>query len=85
MELKAATLGLVGFVALGLGSAPALAQDNATGMDTTTTTIVPADDNDDDGGKWGLLGLLGLAGLLGLKRRDRDDDHRRTTTGTTRP
>jgi MYXO-CTERM domain-containing protein len=73
-----------GAAALGLTSAPALAQNTADPAATTTYPAPQPTDDDDDGdaGKWGLLGLLGLAGLLGLKRRDHDHhDHRQTNTG----
>ena len=50
----------------------AAAQDRGT---------VPADSQDyDNGFDKGWFGLLGLAGLLGLKRRDRDDVHKRDAT-----
>ena len=61
-------------------AAPAVAQNAA---DPTMTAPAPVEREDDDSGKWGLLGLLGLAGLLGMKRRDRDDEIRRTGTGNT--
>ena len=59
---------------------PLVAVTSASAQDTGTDVAVPADDDDDF--PWGLLGLAGLAGLIGLKRRDRDDDIRRTGTGT---
>ena len=62
-----------------LVSSPVLAQ---TPDHTTTVRTTDDDDNDDDTGKWGLAGLLGLLGLLGLRRRDDDNDRRRTTNRT---
>ena len=62
-------------------TAPAVAQTADPATDPTMTTAAPVENNDDEF-PWGLLGLLGLAGLLGLKRRDRDDVHRTTGTGT---
>ena len=56
---------------------PVIAQNTDN---TTTTTATTDDDDDDDNDNWGLAGLLGLLGLLGLRKRDRDDDRRTTTT-----
>jgi hypothetical protein len=58
---------------------PAVAQTAAPPADPMMTNPEPVEDDDDF--PWGLLGLLGLAGLMGLKKRDRDDDVRRTGTG----
>lgn len=63
-EMKLALL----VAALGLTSAPALAQDTTTGTTTTDTTTTQEDR--DDGMDWGWLGLLGLAGLAGLRRKE---------------
>jgi len=57
---------------------PAIAQNDAT----TRTEQQTNDDGDDETGKWGLAGLLGLLGLLGLKRRDDDENRRKTRTTT---
>jgi MYXO-CTERM domain-containing protein len=62
-------------------TSPAVAQTADPATDPAMTNPVPVENNDDDF-PWGLLGLLGLAGLLGLKRRDRDDVHHTTGTGT---
>ena len=62
-------------------AAPAVAQSADPATDPAMTNPTPVQDNDDEF-PWGLLGLLGLAGLLGMKRRDRDDVHRTTGTGT---
>jgi hypothetical protein len=55
-------------LALALGSATAVAQDDTTRRDTTTTRVV---DNDRDGFNLGWIGLAGLLGLLGLMPRER--------------
>jgi MYXO-CTERM domain-containing protein len=62
-------------------AAPAVAQTADPAADPMMTNPAPVEEDDDF--PWGLLGLLGLAGLLGLKKRDRDDDVRRTGTGNT--
>jgi MYXO-CTERM domain-containing protein len=62
---------------------PAIAQTGDGGATTTRTAGDDDDDDDGDSGKIGLAGLLGLLGLLGLKRKDRDDDRHRSTTGGT--
>jgi MYXO-CTERM domain-containing protein len=59
---------------------PVLGQNTAAG---TTTDPYATQTQEDDEFPWGLLGLLGLGGLLGLKRRDRDDDVRRTSSSGT--
>lgn len=61
---------------------PAVAQTADPAADPALTDPAPVEDDDEDF-PLGLLGLLGLAGLLGLKKRDRDDDVRRTGTGNT--
>ena len=76
MKLAAKTLALAFAVTL---ATPAVAQSVDPAADPAMTTSAPAEDDDDF--PWGLLGLLGLAGLLGLKRRD-DDDNIRRTSGT---
>ena len=78
MAWKSKTLAAFG-AALLTTSAAGLAQ--TTTADPTLDTM-PVEREDDDDGNWGWLGLLGLAGLLGLKKRDRDVDHRHTTTTT---
>lgn len=80
MTLKSKTIAAIGAVMLGTSSA-AIA---STVTDPAVTTIPAEDDDDGDKGLWGLAGLIGLAGLLGLKRRERDDDRRTTTTGSNR-
>ena len=74
MKINSKAAIIIGAFALS-AAAPAVAQ---TTTDPATGTTIERDD--DDSGKWGLAGLLGLLGLLGLKRRDRDDDARRTGT-----
>ena len=63
---------IFGIAAIGcmLAGQPALAQDSAKSMTTTTTTDRGTTEDKDDHGKWGLAGLLGLLGLLGLRKRD---------------
>ncbi len=79
MKINLNQLAILGAIAL--AATPAAAQNAATTADPYAAA--PVEQEDDDSGKWGLLGLLGLAGLLGMKRRDRDDDVRRTGTGNT--
>ena len=80
MAWKSNTLAALGALLL-TTSAGAIAQ-TTTADPTLDAMPVERDDDDGDEGKLGWIGLLGLAGLLGLKRRDRDDDHRHTTTTT---
>ena len=78
--MKTKTLAAVAAVLLIASGTPAVAQNMGTTTGDPYATEEPREERDHF--PWGLLGLLGLAGLLGMKRRDRDDDHRRTTTGT---
>jgi hypothetical protein len=75
MKTKVLTFAVA--IALAGGAYPAVAQDAGTG-DAYANTASQEEDNDFP---WGLLGLLGLAGLMGRKR-DNNDDSRRTSTGT---
>lgn len=69
-------------VALAATLATPAAAQTPVDLSTDPAIAAPVEDDDDDF-PLGLLGLLGLAGLLGLKKRDRDDDVRRTGTGNT--
>ncbi len=83
MTLRPKSLATVAAVTLSISASSALAAGTGTTVGGDITELGTDDGRGDDGdaGKWGLLGLLGLAGLMGLKRRD--DDDRRTGTGTT--
>ena len=78
--MKTKSLTAIAAIVLAGTAVPAVAQNAATTSADPYATTAPADDDDSDF-PWGLLGLLGLAGLLGRKR-DRDNDGRRTGTGT---
>ena len=78
MKLTSKALATVAFAAM--LATPTVAQTVEPATDPAMTNPAPVEDDDDF--PWGILGLLGLAGLMGLKKRDRDDDVRRTGTGT---
>ncbi|MEU9349600.1 WGxxGxxG family protein [Streptomyces griseoloalbus] len=75
---------LVGTVAIGIllaiapaGAAFSQSAEQTTAQTTTATVVQAQEDEDDDGGNaglWGLLGLLGLAGLI--PRKSKRDQHR---------
>ncbi len=77
--MKIRVLTAAAALALAGGAFPAMAQDATTTGADPYANAAPQEDDDDF--PWGLLGLLGLAGLMGRKR-DNNDDVRRTGTGT---
>ena len=82
--MKSRSFTIIAAAILAGSATPGIAQGANTAGATADPYATPAPQDDDDDFPWGLLGLLGLAGLLGLKRRDRDDDVRRTPGGTGR-